>query len=392
VCREGSDAERCNRFQRGRTRDEASTYGGDRFFQERALAVCAQDGLDRRFKHLDTTSFSRRGAYGPDSDEHAMTMTHGYATDHRPDLKQAVVELMGSQDGGVPFVRQSGDGHTADSQIFQARAQALRHAFTNPPSPRYLVAEATLDHEDHASSLHSIGFITRMPNTLGVVAQVIVQALGWDTWQPCDDNTRSPPLALGHDGMAQRWLVGYAPAARARAAATLPTAKPREHQAITTPLLHVQATRIGAPRAAQEALAALATPWTDPRVESSHLSAHHHDAGNGRPTPRTPLQAIEWHIQAQVRSDDATIEHAKQVQACGGLGTHLDASDLSPAEVMAADTGQAPVDGSLRCRKDPRCVVSAVLVKQPHRIDGLRMVLTRALLVDSVAQRRRRTP
>ena len=73
-----------------------------------------------------------------------MTMTPGYSKDHRPDLKPAVLERMVSQDGGVPFVSQSGDGHTADIQLFQERAQALRHAFTNTPSPRYLVAEATL--------------------------------------------------------------------------------------------------------------------------------------------------------------------------------------------------------------------------------------------------------
>ena len=129
-----------------------------------------------------------------------MTMPPGYSKDHRPDLKPAVLERMVSQDGGVPFVSQSGDGHTADIQLFQERAQALRHAFTHTPSPRYLVAEATLSHEDHASSLKGIGFITRIPNphTLGVVSQVIRQALELDPWQPVDDNLRSQALEWCH--------------------------------------------------------------------------------------------------------------------------------------------------------------------------------------------------
>jgi transposase len=54
-------------------------------FHELALAVCAQEGIDLRFHHLDTTSFARSGAYIPDSDEQAMTLTHGYSRDHRPD-------------------------------------------------------------------------------------------------------------------------------------------------------------------------------------------------------------------------------------------------------------------------------------------------------------------
>jgi transposase len=392
VFREGIDAEMFNRFTLGRTLDEAYTSGCDRLVQELARAVCAQDGIALRFTHLDTTSFALSGEYGPDRDEPALTMTHGYSKDHRPDLKQAVLELMVSQDGGVPFVSQRWEGHTSDIQIFQERAQALMQAFTHTPSPRYLGADAKLYHEDNASSLQSIGCITRIPNTRGVVSQVIRPALGWDTWPPLDDNTRYQPLELCHDGMAQRWLVVYSQAALERAAATLTTAKQREHQAITTPLFHLQAKRVGAPRAAQDALAALAQHWTYHRVASDHLSEHKHYAGKGRPPPRTPLQASEWQIQAQVRSDDATLEPDKPVKACFGLGTTIDASDLSQAEVIAAYKGQAQVAGSLRFRKDPRFLVSSLFVKKPNRIEGLLMVMTLALRVDSVAQRRLRKP
>jgi hypothetical protein len=59
--REGIDAEMLNRFKLGRTLDEAYTSGGDRLFQELALAVCAHAGIDLRFNPLDTTSFSLSG-------------------------------------------------------------------------------------------------------------------------------------------------------------------------------------------------------------------------------------------------------------------------------------------------------------------------------------------
>jgi transposase len=388
--REGIDAEMFNRFKLGRTLDDAYTYGCDRLFQELALAVCAQEGIDLRFNHLDTTSFSLSGEYVPDNDEHAITITHGYSKDHRPDLKQAVLELMVSQDGGIPFVSKSWDGNTSDIQIFQERAQALMSAFKNTPNPRYLVADAKLYHEDNASSLKRIGFITRIPNTLGVVSQVIRQALVWDTWQPFDDNTRYQPLELCHYGMAQRWLVVYSQAALERATATVNKAKQREHQAIIKQLFHLQAQRFCAPNAAQDALAALAQRWTYHRVESYHLSAHKHYAGKGRPTPRTPLKAIEWQIQAQVCADDATIEHHKHVKACFVLGTNIAASELSHAEVIAAYKGQSQVEGGFRFLKDPLFFVSSLFVKKPNRIEGLLMVMTLALLVYSVAQRRLR--
>jgi transposase len=101
--REGVHAELFNRFKLGRTLDEVYTYGCDLLYSEIALAVCAHEGIDLRFNHLDTTSFSLTGEYVPDTDEQAIMITHGYSKDHRPDLKQAVLELMVSQDGGCPL-------------------------------------------------------------------------------------------------------------------------------------------------------------------------------------------------------------------------------------------------------------------------------------------------
>ena len=298
-----------NRFKVGRTLDAVYAYGCDLLFEELARAICAHEGIDLRFNHLDTTSFALTGEYVPDRDEHAIRLTHGYSKDHQPDLKQAVLKLLVSQDGGVPFVSKSWDGNTADTQVFQERAEALMSAFKDTPSPRYLVADAKLYCEDHAAAhLAPLGFITRMPATLKVVSQVMSQALQQDTWQPFDDDTRYQLLELCHYGMAQRWLVVSSRAALERAEATLHKVTQREYEAITKPLLHLQAQRFCAPEAAQEALAALAKRWQYHRIESSHLTQYKRYAGKGRPTPRTPLKAIAWQIQAQVHADDETIE------------------------------------------------------------------------------------
>jgi transposase len=388
--REGIDAEMFNRFKLGRTLDEAYTYGCDLLFQELALVVCAHEGIDLRFNHLDTTSFSLTGEYVPDREEHAITITHGYSKDHRPDLKQVIVELMVSQDGGIPFVSKSWDGNASDSRVFQERAEALISAFKTTTSPRYLVADAKLYHEDNAAHLAKLGFITRIPATLKLVSQIINQALQRDTWQPLDDQTRYQPLELCHYGMAQRWLVVSSQAALERAEATLNKAKQREQEAIHKQLFHLQAQRFSTPQAAQEALAALAKRWTYHRIESSHLSEHKRYAGKGRPTAGTPLKAIAWQIQAQVRSDEETMAYRKQVKACFVLGTNIAASELSDVEVIAAYKGQAQVEGGFRFLKDPLFFVSSLFVKKPSRIEGLLMVMTLALLVYSVAQRRLR--
>jgi len=188
--RPGVKAEMFNRFKLGRSLDEVHAYGCDLLFSEVAMAICAQEGIDQRFHHLDTTRCSLTGDYVPESDEQTMAITHGYAKDHRPDLKQAVLELMVSQDGGVPLLRKSWEGNASDSTILQERAGALWRSLPNSPRPRYLVADCQLYDKDNAEHLKSLPFLTRLPHTLKVVGQVIAQALALDTWHNVDAQTR----------------------------------------------------------------------------------------------------------------------------------------------------------------------------------------------------------
>jgi transposase len=388
--REGVHAELFNRFKLGRTLEEVSAYGGDLLFSELALAVCGQEGIDQRFNHLDTTSFSLTGDYVPESDEQAITITHGYSKDHRPDLKQAVLELMVAQDGGVPFVSKSWDGNTSDTQIFQERAKALMATFQHSPTPRYLVADSKLYNEDNAATLKTLGFITRIPNTLKLVVQVITQVLRGDTWHRLDDTTRYQRIELCHYGMAQRWLVVSSQGALERAEASITKACQREAEAIDKHLFHLQARRFETPEAAQAALATLEKAWKYHQVGSSRLIEHKHYASKGRPMPTSPTKSIAWQMQAQARPAQEQIAYYKECKACFVVGTNIVPSQLSDPEVMRAYKGQAQAEGGFRFLKDPLFFVSSLFVKKPCRIQGLLMVMTLALLVYSVTQRRLR--
>jgi transposase len=379
-----------NRFKLGRTLDEVNIYGCDLLFSEIALAVCGQEAIDQRFNHLDTTRFSLTGDYVPESDQQAIAITHGYSKDHRPDLKQAVLELMVSQDGGVPLASKNWDGNASDNQIFQDRAKALLATFEQSPTPRYLIADSKLYSKENAVHLKPLGFITRIPDTLKLVSQVISQALRQDTWQRVDDTPRYHRLQLCHYGMAQRWLVVSSEAAMQRAEKSVNKACEREFEAIEKQLFHLQARRFESEQNAQAALASLSGAWRYHQVASTELIAHKRYAGKGRPSAKTPIKVIEWQIQAEVRPDAEAIRRRIQHKGCFVLGTNIEAEGLSDEEVVAAYKAQSQVEGGFRFLKDPLFFVSSLFVKKPTRIQGLLMVMTLALLVYSVAQRRLR--
>jgi len=388
--RPGVHADMFNRFKLGRSLDEVSTYGCDLLLSELALAVCIQEGIDQRFHHLDTTSFSLSGEYAPESDAHVIIITHGYAKDHRPDLKQAVLELMVSQDGGVPLLSKSWDGNASETKVCQERAQTLMTTFKNSPSPRYVVADGKLYHKDNAKNLKALPFITRIPHTLKVVSQVMTQAVEIDTWHDVDEQMRYQCLEFCHFGIEQRWLVVHSEAAAWRAESSIRKAQPRAYEAIEKQLFHLQASRFDTPVAAHAALAPVAKTWKYHQVDSYELIEHKRYANKGRPRADTPCQAIAWQRQARVRPDAERMGYAKQLGACSVLGTNIEAAQLSDVEVIGGYKGQAKAEGGFRFLKDPLFFVSSLFVKKPCRIQGLLMVMTLALLVYSVAQRRLR--
>ena len=190
--------------------------------------------------------------------------------------------------------------------------------------------------------------------------------------------------------MAQRWLVVSSQDAWQRAAHTLATARAKEAEQVPTPLFHLQAPRFPSETDARATLERIAQRWRSHQGAQVSLTPHSHYARKGRPTPETPIKATRWHIHASVVADAAKITHQPQRKACFVLGTTIPDTALTDAEGIAGYTGQSAVERGLRFLTDPVFFVSSLLVKKPSRIQGLLMVMTLALLVSTVAQRRMR--
>jgi transposase len=398
--REDIAAEHFNRFKLGRSLDKIFGYGCDFLFSEIALSVCQQEGIDLRFSCLDTSSFSLTGEYIPETDEQAIGVTHGYSKDHRPDLKQAVLELMVSQDGGVPLISRSWDGNASDNAVFKERCERLIEQFKDSETPRYLIADSKLYTKNNASNLAGLPFITRIPETLKVAQQVIDQAWDFDQWQSLAESQQGADVSnewyryqrvdLCHYGIEQRWLVVYSDAAFKQAEKTLAKAEAKEQQKVQKQLFHLQAQRFDSEEAAHTALDKITPKLNYHKLVQFSLTPHVQYATKGRPTAKTPIKGIQWQIQATVEADSDKMNQQQQRKACFVLSTNISDAELTDFEIFAGYKGQSAVEQGFRFLKDPIFFVSSLFVKKPSRIQGLLMVMTLALLVYSVAQRRMR--
>ncbi|MBI2334052.1 MAG: IS1634 family transposase, partial [Chloroflexi bacterium] len=156
LLRPGVKAEDFNRFKLGRSLEDLYHYGASALFEEIAAEACRREAVETRYTHGDTTSFSLTGEYDRECDQQALRLTYGYSKDHRPDLKQAVLELLVAQDGGVPLACRSWDGNQSDDLIFRQRAQQLIEVFGRSPLPRYLILDSKGYSEANAENLRHL--------------------------------------------------------------------------------------------------------------------------------------------------------------------------------------------------------------------------------------------
>ena len=70
-----------------------------------------------------------------------VEITHGYSRDHRPDLKQFILDLICSGDGDIPLYLRVADGNEADQAMF---AQILREFRQQWNVEALFVADAAL--------------------------------------------------------------------------------------------------------------------------------------------------------------------------------------------------------------------------------------------------------
>ena len=388
--RKGVTPDMFNRFKLGRALDACHDYGCDTLFSEVSLQACKRNNIDCRFNSEDTTSFTLTGEYDVDSDEHTIEIKHGYSKDHRPDLKQAMLELMVSQDGGVPIVSRSWSGNSSDSKIFRERSKALVDTFKNSPTPRYLVADSKLySKETIEEALQHIPFITRVPSSIKLERETIRNSLEipFENWGTLDERNMFLSSEIEYAGLKQRWITVGSKDMKNRSVKAVDKVKKREKEKLTKELNRYSKKRFSCREDAENGIQALKKAAKLHSIEIEQIIDHKVYEKKGRPGPDTNF-SMAYQVNGTLIENQAAIaEHIKQ-GSCYVIGTTVPEEELSDQRVVEAYKGQnSSVERGFRFLKDPLFFTSSLFVKKPERIMGLLMVMTLALLVYSIAQR-----
>ena len=381
-------ADDLNRHRLGRVLDEIHGYGCELLYSEISSFVCKQLSINEKFTRLDTTSFSVSGEYDVEMDETEIRITHGYSKDHRPDLKQAVLELVTSQDGGIPLMMKCFDGNASDNKVFKARCKELIDLFKNSEGPRYLVGDSKLYHEDNACNLSEMKFITRIPRTYKEENKTISAAIESNEWTLLDEENKYSVHVVTHFGILQRWIVVHSKPAMSRSEKTLNKQIEKEYRGVESALLHLRNKEFGCEQDARTELKRISCKFKYHQIILDEIVSRDCYDQVGRPKKTDVPTKKAYQIKASIISLFLKRKERLTQHACYIIGTNAAENELDANAVIEAYKNQnASVERGFRFLKDPLFFTSSFFLKKPSRIMALLMIMTLSLLVYSVAQK-----
>lgn len=196
-----ADLPRLNDDRIGRCLDRLYEADRARVVTTLILRMVKEFAVDLDVLHNDSTSVSFTGRYpkvprrrGPDP----VWITYGFSKDHRPDLKQLIVELTVTADGGIPVLVGLHDGNVTEVQTHLATWRALRHLVGRPDF--LYVADSKLCVTETLTTITRQGghFVTVMPATRKEDAWfktwVQTHAVPWvEVWRRPPVKRQAPP-------------------------------------------------------------------------------------------------------------------------------------------------------------------------------------------------------
>jgi transposase len=150
----------------GRALDDLYKHGVTEVFAGISAQALKTYDIETEYRHLDSSSMNLHGQYeGDDTETEAITITHGYSRDHRPDLKQMIVQLITTESSALPIWLEVLSGNSSDKASFVPSIQAYCKKLSEEEQPYFVMDSAGYSGEN-LEELGKIRWLIRVPETL----------------------------------------------------------------------------------------------------------------------------------------------------------------------------------------------------------------------------------
>jgi transposase len=224
---EGVKAEYLNDDKLGRVMDKLFIKGLTEVFLAISISVMKEFNISLKSSHLDSTSIHLHGEYNTSLPNvifnhssgieieapQAIEITYGYSRDHRPDLKQFIIELISSADGDIPIFIKPASGNQSDSssfaQIFLEYKEHMKKQKIEQTGneDNLMVADGALYNAKNINLLSEVRWLSRVPMTVGLAKELVSTLLSTDFISSSLTGYYYSVVKSNYGGIEQRWLV-----------------------------------------------------------------------------------------------------------------------------------------------------------------------------------------
>ncbi|MBO1068292.1 MAG: IS1634 family transposase [Dolichospermum sp. DEX189] len=396
----GVKPEYLNDDKLGRVMDKLFIKGLDTIFFIIAVKAAKKFGVSLSTSHLDSSSMHVHGQYNTSLPEvifenqkvgdnqeleelavkspKEITITYGYSRDHRPDLKQFIIEMICSGDGDIPIFLKLASGNQTDSSCFgQIAVEYQKQLEVNS----LIVADSALYTESNLKMMSDLQWLCRVPLTIKAAKSLISTIPESEFIDSTIPGYKLASKTENYAGIEQRWLVVQSQERRESDLRKLTQKIIKAESKAVQDLKKLSQEEFACEADAIKALSKLSKQFKYHQINVSIVTQI-------KSKTKDSPQEICYQISATVSQDESKINTELLSAGRFIIATNvLDSKELSDDSMLSEYKAQQSCERGFGFLKDPLFFADSIFLKSPERIESLGMIMGLCLLVYTLAQR-----
>ncbi|PPJ61664.1 IS1634 family transposase [Cuspidothrix issatschenkoi] len=396
----GVKPEYLNDDKLGRVMDKLFIKGLDTIFFIIALKAAQKFGVSLSTSHLDSSSMHVHGQYNTSLPEvifesqkvgdnqeleeiavkspKEITITYGYSRDHRPDLKQFIIEMICTGDGDIPIFLKLASGNQADSSCFgQIAVEYQKQLEVNS----LIVADSALYTESNLKMMSELDWLCRVPLSIKAAKSLISTIRESEFIDSKIPGYKLVSKTEKYAGIEQRWLVVQSQERRESDLRKLTQKITKAESKAVQELKKLSQEEFACEADAIKALSKLSKQFKYHQINEILVT-------QVKSKTKDSPQEISYQISATVSEDESKINTELLSAGRFIIATNvLDSKELSDDSMLSEYKAQQSCERGFGFLKDPLFFADSIFLKSPERIESLGMIMGLCLLVYTLAQR-----
>ena len=388
----------------GRCLDAIHEYGVNKLFNEIAFSIGLEHGLLGGNANIDSSSLSVYGDYTKYNEEKDVAnqeetkeevkkpletpkITHGFSKDHRPDLKQIVINLATTGASGFPIWMETHSGNASDKKILHEAAERMqKFCSTLKEAPSFMYVADSAMYSSCVSKSSKLKWLSRVPEQSKISKDLLRQKDSDFHWVEVGNGYRICIVENKYKDVHQRWCVVFSKQAYKREIETFKRKVTKEKEVINKALRKLGYEKFACQKDA-EIIAKQFEEKSKYHVIATKIEQMRKHLKKGRPKEGKKGKITGYRIAGEVTADSEKIEKASRAKGRFIIATNeLDRNVLPDIKMLEEYKEQSKTESGFKFIKDNTFEVSSIFLKKPSRISALLMIMTLCLMVYSVAQ------